>query len=627
MKFTLKAAIAGAVTAAFAGGGLVALAGSAFAAQTAPPWEPDGTTSPLAGDAPPYGNIVFYDANGVAVTSGTDLNSPFAYAVATTAADTGATKAIVNFYDPQHGVPTATWGGTAETGTTTFSPASALPAGTPADLVAGAPTNPVAATSTADITTWLGSNTPDTTAGYANTIEVRLTDSGASGHGNAAGTYWESDIGYNTTAAPITVDGTTVPANGWAQLFPFSTAPSPAETIATSATGGTLTTGSPITLTATGPTTPAGTVVFEDNGTPIAGGPSPYVTPTGGTATYTYTPAAGSHSYTASFVPTLGAESSAGTATASQVMASTSGGAAVVVSAPTIATSTALSDSAASIAYGGSETLTATVTGSDGLAAGVAGNVQFQVGGSNFGSPVPTTVAGTTGTAVDTTTTLPAGTDSVTAVFTPTDTAYGSSTSPAVVITVAAPAACSLTGSVCSDQQNIQVTVNPGTITISTPYTSSNPFVLPAMTLSSDGTYLQSSATFPSATLPGSQQIVVTSDLAPAYAWTLSVAATPLTSTAGTIPADGLGLTAGALLNNSGAGAYGGTVTFTNIPALNPSPTDGPGTGPGLSGTPQTWALSSASDGTAELDGTLSLDASTGTPAGTYNGTITFSVS
>jgi len=193
------------------------------------------------------------------------------------------------------------------------------------------------------------------------------------------------------------------------------------------------------------------------------------------------------------------------------------------------------------------------------------------------------------------------------------------------VVTVAAPAACSLTGSSCSDTQNIQVTINPGTITITTPYTSNNPFVLPAMTLSTDGTYLQSSAQFPN---PSGQQITVTSTLSPAYAWTLSVAATPLTSGGNSIPASGLGLTNGTLDNPSpGPGTYPGTVTFTNIPALNPSPVDGPGTGPGLSATPQNWAHSSATDGTALLYGTLTLDAATNTPAGTYNGTITFSVS
>ncbi len=538
MKFKiLKATLAGAVTAAFAGGGIIAMAGAASAAPNAPSWEPDTNA------ASPYGNVAFYDANGVQVTSGTNLASPFAYAVATTAADSGATKAIVNFYNPQHGVTPTNWTGTSETGTTTFSPASSLPAGTPANVVASAPTNPVVAfAGTGNITTWLASNTPDTTAGFANTIQVRLTDSGPLGAGNAAGTYWETDIGYNTSSAPITVDGTTVPANGWAQLFPFTQAASTTPlAVTTSASGGTLTTGSSLTVTATGvPATPAGTVVFEDNGALLGD-----VTATGGTAVFpatgTYTPAGGSHSYSAFFVPAVN-ETSPNTTSATMVTPVGSNSASVTVSTPKVNTSTSLSAGSTSINFGQSDTLTATVTGSDGLAAGVAGSVQFQIGGSNFSSAVPTTVSGTTGTAVLTTTTLPTGTDSVTAVFSPTDsTAYNGSTSSPVVITVAAPAACSLTGSVCSDQQNIQVTVNPGTITISTPYTASNPFVLPAMTLSTDGTYLQSSATFPSSSLPNSQQIVVTSNLAPAYAWTLSVAATPLTSTGGHHPGVGSG--------------------------------------------------------------------------------------
>ena len=220
VKINLRTAVAGAVTAAFAGGGLLAMAAPAYAAQTNPPFEPDSNA------APPYGNIVLYDANGVAVTSGTNLNTPFAYAVATTAADTGATKAIVNFANPLP-PPTVPSGYpvTSESGTTTFSPATGLPAGTPADLVADAPTHPVAAMGgTGSITQWIASNAPSTVAGYANTIQIRLTDSGSGGHGNASGTYWDADIGYNTTSSPITVDGTTVPADGWAQLFPLSSA-------------------------------------------------------------------------------------------------------------------------------------------------------------------------------------------------------------------------------------------------------------------------------------------------------------------------------------------------------------------------------------------------------------------
>jgi hypothetical protein len=612
VKPFLKAAVAGLLTAAIAGGGLLGLASSAFAAGSNPPWEPDGNA------AAPYGNLTFYDAAGNQLTSGTgDLSSPFAYVVAGTAADSGATKASVAFYNPQHGVLPASWTGTAEAGPTTFSPASSLPAGTPADITAFAPTDPVTASASANISTWLSSNVPDTTAGYANTIQVRLTDSGPGGHGNASGTYWESDIGYNTTSSPITVDGTTVPANGWAVLYPIVT--NNYTTLTTSATGGTLTVGNPITLTATvTPSSVAGSVQFYDNGTLL----NTSTTPGSGTYTYTYTPGAtGTQAYSATFVPTTGGLGSIGLAT-------------VQVNPANIAGTPTLTVTQNSITAGTPDTLTATVTYADNSLTGVAGTVKFMIGATlitGCTNPVATTVtgAGTTaspgvGTATCTTSALPQGTDNVIMTFTP-PTGYTPLFAGPVVVTVAAPAICS-GNSVCSDTQNIQVTVNPGTITITTPYTSTNPFVLPAMTLSSDGTYLQSSATFPANSLPGSQQIVVTSSLSPAYAWTVSVAATPLVSGSNSIPASGLGLTAGTLLNASGAGAYPGTVTFTNIPAHNPSPVD-TDTNSGLGTTPQSWAHSSAADGTAELDGQLTLYAATSTPSGTYNGTITFTVS
>jgi hypothetical protein len=621
VRFKFKAGLSAVVATAIAGGGLLALATPAFAA-SAPPWEPD------AAAAPPYGNITLYNANGVSVTSGTNLANPFAYAVATTAADSGSTKASMFFANPTHGVPPTTWGGTSESGTTTF---TALPSTDPANIVADGTTNPVVV-SAANINTWIAANTLDTTAGYANTIAVRIQDTGNS----STSTYWQTDIGYNTTSSPITVDGTTVPANGWAQLFPFTQAASSTPTVTATdngspvTSGGTITPSSAVVLTASGvPTSPAGSVVFEDNGAVVN-----VATPSGGTATYSFTAPSGNgaHSYTASFVPTLGGETGANSATATQVSSATSAAFGLTVQAPQIGTTTGLSAGSLSISYGASDTLTATVSEADApTTTGLTGSVQFKVGGTNFGSPVAVTPASATSVQLPTGTAaaagpLPSGTDSVTAVYTPSNNGYATSTSPAVVITVAAPAGCSLTGSSCSDTQNIQVTVNPGTITITTPYTSANPFVLPAMTLSSDGTYLQSSATFPASTNPGTQQIVVTSSLAPAYAWTLSVSATNLSSTAGTIPSSGLGLTAGALLNNSGSGAYGGTITFTDIAAHNPSPVD-TDTHTGLTSTPQTFAHSTANDGTAEMDGTLTLLAPTSTPAGTYTGTITFTVS
>ncbi len=396
------------------GAPLMVEVGASFAAGSAPSWEPD------ANAAAPYGNLTFYDANGNQVTSGTNLTSPFAYVAAGTAADSGATKASLAFYNPQHGVVPAGWTGTDEAGPTVFSPSLS---GAPADVAALAPTYPVVAASSADISTWLSANTPDTTAGYANTIEVRLTDSGPGGHGNAAGTYWESDIGYNNTSSSITVDGTTVPANGWALLFPLVT---PTTTsLVTSASGGQLNSGSSITLTATVPSGDAGTVQFYDNGTFLD-----LASPTSGAATYTYTPASGSHVYTASFIPTLGDETGAGTATASIVGGSTSSAVTIVDGT---GTTTTLSASATSVAYGASVTFTAAASAAD--STNPAGTVEFLDG--------TTAITGCAAVAINppasatcTTSLLPSSSDSITVVFTPTSSSYGSSTSPAVVVTV-----------------------------------------------------------------------------------------------------------------------------------------------------------------------------------------------
>ena len=426
----LKAAVAGSLTVAIVGGGVLGLAGASFAAGSAPAWEPDGNA------AAPYGNLTFYDSNGNEVTAGTgDLSSPFAYVVAGTAADSGATKASVVFYNPQHGLVPASWTGTAEAGPTVFSPSLS---GAPTDVAAYAPTYPVVAASSADVSTWLASNVLDTTTGYANTIQVRMTDAGPHGAGTATGSYWESDIGYNTTSSPITVDGTTVPADGWAVLFPLVTGTT--TSLTTTATGGNLTSDTPITLTATVPSGDAGTVQFYDGSTILGD-----VTPSAGSAAYTYTPTEGSHSYTASFVPALGDETGAYSATAGILGGSTSTAVVVSDTAPQTGTTTALVAGSNSIAYGASDTFTATVGASDNSAAGVTGAVEFLNGSSAITgcTAQATTVTGSgtvgspgVGTATCVTTSLPAGSDSITAVFTPTSSSYATSTSSAVGVTV-----------------------------------------------------------------------------------------------------------------------------------------------------------------------------------------------
>ena len=437
----------------------------ASAASTAPPFEPDVNAGT------PYGNVVLYDANGNEITSGTNLNNPFSYAVGVTAADSGAIKANLAFAKPVSGTSPSLWTSTAEAGPTNFSSTTALPAGTPADIKAYAPTYPIVATPGADITTFINANPSDPNAGYANTIQVRLTDSQ-----QASGTYWETDIAYNTTSSPITVDGTSVPAHGWAQVFPLITAST--TTLTTSASGGSLSTGSSITLTASVPAGDAGTVQFFDGTTFLGDGAV-----SSGSATYNYTPAAGSHSYTATFVPNLGDETSPYTASSTMVGGSTSAAAAVNVSTPKIATSVSVTGPSGSVAYGTPASFTATVTEADApTTSGLAGSVQFLDGGKALGSPVATTVGSASSTATLNTTALPAGNDSITATFTPSDTAYASSTSTAVsqVVTPAgtatavssSPASGTVSGQAIALTATVSLTSGAGTPTGTVTFTA-----------------------------------------------------------------------------------------------------------------------------------------------------------
>ena len=533
---------------------VVAVGTAAYA--LSPPWEPD------PGASSPYGNVVFYDSSGNRVTVGTDLSNPFAYAVATSANPDGPSynSDYVAFYAPDHSQPTSAWSGVQMSGVTQFSPSSSLPSDTPPDVLRYSPGNPVASSPQAAITTWLaGIASLDGTAGYANVIQVRLYLSGITGR------YWETDIGYNTTSTPISVDGTTVPANGWAVIYPAIVA-SPPISLTTSAIGGELSNGDPITLTATVnlPAGYGGLVQFYDDGNFLAD-----IGVSGSITAYRYTPGLGDHTYLASYVPDPSAPELTGNISMPMTVS-------VVNSHPT--------------------------SGFPGP--GNSSNAGNQLRSSTSPDAPPSSSS---------------------------QTVHSASLAPAVhpapgslAVGASPTTGC---GSGCFNAQAAQQSVNQGAITITTPYSAGNPFVLPPMTLSSDGTFLESSATFPD-NGPNSQPIVVSSSVSPAFGWSLVVSATPLTGPGGgTIPASGLGLTNGQLINASGSNAYPGTVTFSDIPALNPSPVDAAGTGPGLGSTPQAFATSSASDGSAEINGTLTLFASTATPADTYIGTITFSIS
>jgi hypothetical protein len=614
----MKSLLAGIGTLAIAGASTLGLAGTAFAGTgggtSNPAWEPDPNS------ASPYGNIVFYDANGNVVTSGTNLSSLFTYAAATTPSPVAATtkKASLFFAAPDHTNNQLTTWATAQTGGNTTWPSTTAPA----PITGPGFNNPVwtgSTTAPADLNSALGGLSLDSTAGYANIIQVRLTST------NTSPNYWSTDIAYNTGSSAITVDGVSVAAGGWAQLFPNYTTtttalaanpPSPQNTT------GSATAGQTVALTATvSPSTAAGTVQFFDGSTSL--GTS---TVTGGTATGSApTPSFGTHSYTAVFTPTGGTE----------VVGSTSSALSYVVNAPATPTNTSLAGPATSAQYG-SVSYTATVTPTLTPDGG-----QFTFTATGTGSTTGTTSLGTateaagTGTLHVSSLTLAPGTYNVTATFAPTSSTYSGSTSQPVALTVTAPTcpgAPDPSGATCSDQQNIQVTVDPGSLTITTPYTATNPFVLPNMQLNAGATMLQSSATFPKA---GDGSITVHSSLAGNPNWTVSVTDTDLSCASGscTTPVSGqyqsingenLGLTNGA--SDAPSANFLGTVGFTAIPPANGvSPTDS--AGGGLKGGPHTFATSSGGgDGTVNMTGTLSLNAPTATQAGTYTGTITFTV-
>ena len=643
MKSLFKSALAGVASVAIAAAGLTGLLAAvsstpAFAAASAPAWEPDTIGNPA-----PYAGLTFYNASGQVITSGTNLQDLFAYAVGDSAFNSAsghnATAAELAIATPNHAGTTATWYSSSESSGTAFPVAAA--SGVPTDI-SGDTTTPVytsdgASGAGSNLVTSLGTN--DGTAGYSDLAQIRVYDTGLQTGTSSGSFYWEADIAYcptaSTSACTVTVNAAasytvSVPIGNWVQVFPFPITTS--VTLATVPTG-TQPSGTAIKLNATVTTPENGSVSFFRGTTQV--GTAQAVTTANGAATVTDSSAPnGTDTYTAVFTPTVGADQNQNSATESIVVGpDTSNSASVTLAIPT--SNTVAVGNAGPITYGTADQLTDTVTETDGLTAGLAGNVVFYANGSPIaGSTTPTTVTGTgasaTGVAVYSDTTLAIGTDSVTAVFTPTSSAYagGTSTNSASVV-VSAPPVCSNPGSNCSDTQNIQVQVSAGSITITTPYTSANPFILPTLALSSDGTYLSSSATFPTqpvapATPNSSNEIAVTSSLAGDPGWTLSVAATSLSNgTGGTIPSSGLGLTAGTLVNASFPGASG--LVFTNIPGHNPSPVD-TDTNTGLTANAQTWATAAAGDGTALLDGQLTLYAATNTPQGTYNGTITFSV-
>jgi hypothetical protein len=228
-----------------------------------------------------------------------------------------------------------------------------------------------------------------------------------------------------------------------------ATAPTASST-ALAASSQTITAGASVTFTATvtGPqgnaTTPTGTVTFFNGTTQL----SPGTLNSSGVATYTTTALpVGSDSITAVY----GGDTNFTGSTSAAVVVT-------VNAAAPAASSTALSASTQTITMGASVTFTATVTGPQGDATIPTGTVTFFNGTTQLG---PGTL-NSSGVATYTTTALPAGSDSITAVYGG-DANFAGSTSSAVVITVnaAVPPSYALTNSG-------NITINPGATSANT---------------------------------------------------------------------------------------------------------------------------------------------------------------
>jgi Bacterial Ig-like domain (group 3) len=591
MKSTFRKVLTSVGAIALAGGALVATSGSALA--TPAPYYPDAGAT--------LGGLDFFNAAGVQITSGSTSDSPFVgFAVAQTAPSGGGIKAAYYAYTPVNGSAPGTWGGAQLGGGTNY------PISTPTDL-AGL-TNPIVTgvsgdTSIASYITGHPNTDTSTTDGYAGLYAIRAKVTGQPGY----------------ATADILVSGTTwTQVDGTFQLFSDTTTttltPSPASP---SVPGTVETLTATVADTTSGSTNvPAGTVAFFDGTTQVG----TTQTLASGSAHVTTTLALGSHPLTAVFT----------SSSPSTVAGSTSAVSTYVV-APLDSTNTALSVNPTTAAAFTPVDLLATVTDTTTPATIPTGSVNFLDGTTTIGTAP---VNGSGVAEIPTYSGFAQGSHSITAVFSPTGSTVAGSTSAAVTFTATAPACPNgEAANLCTDPQTVEATVAAGTITITTPYSPSNPLSLGTLVLNSAGTQLSASAPFGSTVGHSSptstdNEIFVTDTRAGDANWTASVQSGNFTSPSSpTTPIDGqnAGLTGLTVEPVSGNALTAANVTVTNN-QRGVAPIIAGGT-QGIGGAKHTFAQTTAGgDGSIGFIGTFTLNAPTSTGAGLYTGTVTFTV-
>jgi hypothetical protein len=261
-------------------------------------------------------------------------------------------------------------------------------------------------------------------------------------------------------------------------------------------------------------------------------------------------------------------------------------------SGPATTTTTVSADPPSPIGAGTSVTFTATVSPT------APGNVQFMDGGTALGSAVPVSGA----TATFTTSTLPAGTHPITAVFTPTDSAaFGPSTSTALSYVVNATGAATTSTAIASNPGG---PVTSGTSVIFT--ASVTPQTAPGSVQFMDGGDTLGSPV----TVDGGTANLTTSSL--------SVATHSITAvfTSSTPSAFGSSTSLPLSFQVTAGTGTGATATTTTVVASPPSPT--------TAGTATTFTATvtpSAAGSVQFMDGTTALGSAVAVTTGTTSAT------
>lgn len=572
---SLPKVMAGVVTLAMTGGLLIGASGIANAAY-------NPSSPPYPSDPNNVASLTIFDATtGAVVTSGSNSTAlSNYYFVSSTDFNPGHTKAIVQGFLAEAGKAPGAFSGQNLGAATTY-PVTTAPA--PVSSI----TTPTAKGGTTSSFGSLASTYPNTapsTSDFYQLYQLRVV------------TTFPTPQSTSYAYADIAIDPT---SGTWHQLAPTGvTAPIPpaAPGKPTAVAGNTT---ADVTVPAVSGAT-SYTVTSSPGGFTVSGasGPFHFTGLTNGTP-YTFTATA---------------TNANGTSPAS--VASDP----VTPAAPVPTSSTALAVTTSSSGYTDTPyTFTATVSSAGAPTQVDNGSVSFYDNGST--TPLGT-VAGTTGGQYVLSATVAAGSHSVVAKFTPNDPTaiQASQSAPATFAAQDKPqGACTDPKSVCTDTQNIQTTVPVGTLVINTPYTSASPLVLPTMALTPTGDLLTTSATF--------ADIKVTDTRSGNLPWTAKAQSSDLTDGTGhangVINSQNVGLTG---LATTGSTNYTGTTAFfDNAAAVGVAP--GTTGSLGLGGpTAHTIATSTNGLGTVVMAGTLTIKAPTSTEAGTFAGTVVFTV-